>query len=177
MAGDQPSLQEEFSCASHVPHSYCSLDNFSTIHLCRCLNLGRTRKYSHVVRALQPMMPTILLEDTIVIMRQSHPLPLDHVLLHIFDYQLEHTFVLNRTLFTHALVIIPHLSSNGLSGMVYEHLLGCFMFEDPSLGFSKLFQVVVAIVCGDILKLVALVLGQQIISNGKSHLRLSYWRR
>jgi hypothetical protein len=43
--------------------------------------------------------------------------------------------------------------------MVYEHLLGCFILKDPSLGFSELFQVVVAIAHGDILRLVALVLG------------------
>jgi hypothetical protein len=42
--------------------------------------------------------------------------------------------------------------------MVYEHLLGCFILEDPSLGFSRLFQVVV-VAHGDIPKLVALVLG------------------
>jgi hypothetical protein len=42
--------------------------------------------------------------------------------------------------------------------MVYEHLSGCFILEDPSLGFSELFQVV-TIVRGDILRLVALVLG------------------
>jgi len=43
--------------------------------------------------------------------------------------------------------------------MVYEHLLGCLILKDPSLGFLKLFQVVVIIVCGDIPKSVALVLG------------------
>ncbi len=43
--------------------------------------------------------------------------------------------------------------------MVYEHLSGCFILEDPSSGFSELFQVVVAIAHGDILRLVALMLG------------------
>ncbi len=43
--------------------------------------------------------------------------------------------------------------------MVYEHLLGCFILEDPSSGFSKLFQVVSIVARGDILRLVALVLG------------------
>jgi hypothetical protein len=43
--------------------------------------------------------------------------------------------------------------------MVYEHLSRCFILEDPSSRFSKLFKVVVAIVCGDIPRLVALVLG------------------
>jgi hypothetical protein len=42
--------------------------------------------------------------------------------------------------------------------MVYEHLLKCFIPKDPSLGFSKLFQVV-TIACGDIFKSMALVLG------------------
>jgi hypothetical protein len=43
--------------------------------------------------------------------------------------------------------------------MVYEHLLRCFIPEDPSSRFLKLFQVVVVIVLGHILRLVALVLG------------------
>jgi len=43
--------------------------------------------------------------------------------------------------------------------MVYEHLSGCFILEDTSSRFSKLFQVVVIIACGNLLRLVALVLG------------------
>jgi hypothetical protein len=43
--------------------------------------------------------------------------------------------------------------------MVYEHLLGCFKPKDPSLGFSKLFRIVVVVACGDILRLTALMLG------------------
>jgi len=43
--------------------------------------------------------------------------------------------------------------------MVYEYLSRCFILEDPSSGFSKLFQDVVAIVRGDIPRSVALVLG------------------
>jgi hypothetical protein len=42
--------------------------------------------------------------------------------------------------------------------MVCEHLLGCFILKDPSSGFLELFQVIV-VVCGDIPKLVAIVLG------------------
>ncbi len=42
--------------------------------------------------------------------------------------------------------------------MVYEHLSGCFILEDTSSRFSKLFQVVI-IACGNLLRLVALVLG------------------
>ncbi len=88
-----------------------------------------------------------------------HPLPFDLVLPPIFYYQLEHIFFLDRTLFAQALTIAPHLFLNGLFGMVYEHLLRCFILEDPSLGFSKLFQIVTTIVHGDIFRLVALVLG------------------
>jgi hypothetical protein len=42
--------------------------------------------------------------------------------------------------------------------MVHEHLSGCFISKDPSLGFSELFQIVV-VVHGDIMKLVTLMLG------------------
>ncbi len=44
--------------------------------------------------------------------------------------------------------------------MVYEHFLSCFILKDPSLGFSKLFQVVVVVVVvihGHIFKSMALV--------------------
>jgi hypothetical protein len=67
------------------------------------------------------------------------PPPLDLVLLPNFDYQLEHIFVLDRILFAQSLTTTPHLSSGGLSEMVYEHLLGCFILKDPSSRFSKFF--------------------------------------
>jgi hypothetical protein len=62
-------------------------------------------------------------------------------------------------MFTQALAIAPHLSSRGLSGMVYEHLLRCFIPKDPSSGFSKLFQVAIIVAHGGIPRLMALVLG------------------
>jgi hypothetical protein len=40
--------------------------------------------------------------------------------------------------------------------MVYEHFLRCFILEDPSLGFSKLFQTIIA--CGDMPRSMVLVL-------------------
>jgi hypothetical protein len=45
--------------------------------------------------------------------------------------------------------------------MVYEHYLRCFTLHDPSLGpkISKLFEIVTIVTHGDILRLVALVLG------------------
>jgi hypothetical protein len=43
--------------------------------------------------------------------------------------------------------------------MVSEHLLGRFILEDPSSRFSELFQVMTIVVCGDILRFMALVLG------------------
>jgi hypothetical protein len=83
------------------------------------------------------MTITIPLEDTIVAMRQLHPPPSNLVPLPIFDYKPEHTFVLDRILFAQTLAIAPHLSR--LYGMVYEHLLGCLILEDPSSRFSELF--------------------------------------
>jgi hypothetical protein len=60
-------------------------------------------------------------------------------------------------MFTQALTIIPHLSMNGFSRMVYEHLSRCLIPKDPSLRLSGLFQVVV--IHGDNSRLVALMLG------------------
>jgi hypothetical protein len=51
-------------------------------------------------------------------------------------------------MFAQALTITPHLSLGGLSGMVYEYFSGCFIPENPSLRFSKLFQVVAIVICG-----------------------------
>jgi len=66
---------------------------------------------------------------------------------------------MDRTLFAQALIITPHLFFHGLYGMVYEHILGCFIPKDPSSRFSKLFQIVVVVAHGDIPRSVALVLG------------------
>jgi hypothetical protein len=62
-------------------------------------------------------------------------------------------------MFTQAITITPHLSSGGLFGMVYEHFLRCFMLNDPSSRFSKLFQAIVTIAHGDIPRLVGLSVG------------------
>jgi hypothetical protein len=62
-------------------------------------------------------------------------------------------------MFTQALAVAPHLSSNGLSGMVYEHFSKCFIVKDPSSGLLKLFQIIIVIHCWDILRSVALMLG------------------
>jgi hypothetical protein len=42
--------------------------------------------------------------------------------------------------------------------MVYEHFLKCFIPENPSSRFLKLFQTII-VICGDIPNLVALLLG------------------
>jgi hypothetical protein len=76
-----------------APCSHHSLDNSSTTHLHQCLILGKVEKYNHVVKASQPMMLVIPLEDTIATLHQLHPLPLNHVPSLIFYYQLKHIFV------------------------------------------------------------------------------------
>jgi hypothetical protein len=59
---------------------------------------------------------------------------------------------MDEILFVQALATTPHLSLSGLFGMVYEHLLRCFIPKDPSSRFSKLFKVVANVVHGDIPK-------------------------
>jgi hypothetical protein len=95
-------------------------------------NLKKAGEYSCAIRAFQPMMLAIPLEGTIVTLCQLHPLPLDLVPPPIFDYQPKHIIILDRILFAQALTIAPHLSLGGLSKMVYECLLGCFILKDPS---------------------------------------------
>jgi len=98
-------------------------------------------------------------KDTIVALYQLHPSPSDLIPPPIFYYQREHTFVLDRTLFAQTLTISPHLFWGELFRMVYEHLLRCFILEDPSSRFLKLFQGVATLVRGDIPSSLALVLG------------------
>jgi len=98
------------------------LDDSSTIRFRQCLTLGRVEEYSHTIRTFQPVMPTIHLENIVATLRQLNPLLLDHILLFIFYYKLEHTFVLDKILFAHVLATAPHLSLGELFGMVYEHL-------------------------------------------------------
>jgi hypothetical protein len=105
------------------------------------------------------MTPVIPSKNTVVALHRLHPPPLDLVLPLIFDYQPKHTFVLNRTLFAQLLTIVPHLSSSGLFGMVYEHLLICFIPENSSSWFSKLFQVTVVVTRKDIPRSMAIMLG------------------
>jgi len=66
---------------------------------------------------------------------------------------------LDKILFAQALATSPHLSLGGFFGMLYEHLSGCFILKDPSLGSLELFQTNVIIVYGDIPRSVALMLG------------------
>ncbi len=150
MASDWFYFWEKSSCASCAPRSHHSWEDSLTTDFCQCLTLRKVDEYSHVARAPQPMTVAIPLKDTIATLHQLHPLPSYLVPLPIFYYQPEHTFVLNRILFAQALAITPRLFLGGLSIMVYEHLLGCLIQEDTTSRFSKLFQAVVAIICGDI---------------------------
>jgi hypothetical protein len=61
-------------------------------------------------------------------------------------------------IFAQTLTMIPHLSLGGISKMVYEHLLRCFILKDPSSRFLELFQVVTIVAHGDTLKSMAQVL-------------------
>jgi hypothetical protein len=76
MASDQSFLQEESFHASRAPHSHRLLDDSLTTHLCQYLIFGRAEKYNCAYKALQPMMLTIPLKDTVVTLHQLHPLPL-----------------------------------------------------------------------------------------------------
>jgi len=66
-------------------------------------------------------------------------------------------FDLDRTLFAQALATTLHFSLDGLFGMLYEHILRCFIVEDPSSRYSKLFHAIVIVVCGDMFISVALM--------------------
>jgi hypothetical protein len=83
-------------------------------------------------------MLTFPSKDTIATLHQLHAPPSNLDPPPIFDYQPKHIFVLDRTMFAQALTVTPHLFSNGFFGMLYEHLLGCFIPKDPSSKFLEL---------------------------------------
>jgi len=62
-------------------------------------------------------MPTIPSEGTVATLHQLHPPPSNFVHPPSFRYQPKHTFVLDKTLFTQALAIVPHLFLGGLFGI------------------------------------------------------------
>jgi hypothetical protein len=84
--------------------------------------LGGAGEYNSATKVHQSHVVNYYLKDIIATLRQLHPLPLEHVPPFIFNYQQEHTFIMDKILFTHALTIAPHLSSSGFSRMVNEHL-------------------------------------------------------
>jgi hypothetical protein len=84
-------------------------------------------------------MPAIPLEDNVVYLAPTAPPFFKPCPSTYFYYQLEHTFILDRTVFAQALTTMPHLFSSGFFGMVYEHFLGCFIPKDPSSRFLELF--------------------------------------
>jgi hypothetical protein len=63
------------------------------------------------------------------------------------------------SLFAQALTTTLHWFLSGLFGMIYEHISKCFISKDPPLRFPELFQTIVVVVHGDILKSMALALG------------------
>ncbi len=101
-----------------MPHSFHSWEDSSTIRLCRYLILGKVNEYNHVAKVLQPMTLVIPSKNIIATLRQLHPPPSNLVPPPYFDYQPQHIFVPNRILFAQALATTPHLSFDGLSGMV-----------------------------------------------------------
>jgi hypothetical protein len=55
---------------------------------------------------------------------------------------------------------MPHLSANGHSMMVFEHLWDCFHVEDSISGFPQLFQLCFHITQGHIPPQIACVIGE-----------------
>jgi hypothetical protein len=99
MAGNWSFFKKKSFHLSCAPYSHRSLDNSSTIRFCRCLTLGKAKKYNHTTRVFQPMMPTFPSENIIATLCQLHPFPSNLVPPLIFYYKLEHTFVLDKILF------------------------------------------------------------------------------
>jgi hypothetical protein len=91
MVGNWSSFQKESSHASCVPHSHHSWKDSSTICFHQCLTLGKAVEYNCATRAFQPMTPVIFSKDTIVVLRQLHPL-------HTYSLHLFFTISLNTPL-------------------------------------------------------------------------------
>lgn len=141
------SLGGVFMCLLHTSFSPLMgrlFDHF----FCQCLTLRKINEYNHVARVLQPMTPVIPSKNIIVALCQLHPLLWDLVLLPIFYYQPKHNFALDKTLFAQALTTTLRLSSSGLFGMVYEHLLKCFIHKTHPRGFQNYSKLLMLLLVG-----------------------------
>ncbi len=148
MVGNWSSFQEVASYALCASYSFHSWEKISTTCFCKCLILKRVSEYNHITRTLQPMTPSIPSKDTLVVMCQLHPPSLNLVLPPIFDYQHEHTFVLNKTLFTQALTIAPHLSSSGFLGWYMNISWDASYQRTHPQGFQNYFRLLLLLFMG-----------------------------
>jgi len=97
--------------------------------------IGRVRDYFKATHTLAPFSLAPTSSDTTLVFIALH-LELDgYFLLFLKDYKLDQELKLFFHYFKLAFQCMSHLSINGLSRMVFEHLWDCFHLEDLASGF------------------------------------------
>jgi hypothetical protein len=109
-------------------------DSLTHKHLLCSLALGHAREYFRVVCSLAPFSPTPTFFDTTSTLTALHPKLNGYFPLLFEDYELDQDPKLSFGYFKLVFQHMPHLSTSGPFGMVFEHLRDYFHFEDSTSG-------------------------------------------
>jgi hypothetical protein len=88
-----------------------------------------------VARVLAPFFPAPTSFDTTLVFIALHPKSNGYFLFFLEDYELNQDLELSFDSFKLVFQCMPHLSTSGLSKMVFEHLWDCFYSEDSVIEF------------------------------------------
>jgi hypothetical protein len=108
-------------------------------HLFHNLTLGHVGEYSRVAHVLAPFFFAPKSVNTTLALTTLHP-ELDGYFSFFFKgYEPNQDLELSSNSLKLAFQCMLHLSTNGPSGMVFEHFRNCFHLEDSVSGFPQLF--------------------------------------
>jgi hypothetical protein len=109
-------------------------------HLLRSLTLGRAREYFRATCTLAPFSLAPTSFNTTLTFTTLHFKSNDHFPFSLEDYELDQDFKLSFSSFKLTFQHMPHLSTSGHVGMVFELFWDCFHLENLVNGFFQLFQ-------------------------------------
>jgi hypothetical protein len=101
---------------------------------------------------LAPFSHALLSSNTTSTLTTLHFESNDFFLFFLENYEPNQAFELSFDFFKLAFQHMPHLSTSGHFGMVFEHLQNCFHLYDSTNGFLRLFQLCFHIAQGHILR-------------------------
>jgi hypothetical protein len=121
------------ACSNSIP--FPQHDHPTHKRLLHSLAFSRAREYSQVAHGLAPFSPTPTSFDTTLALTTLHPKSNGYYSLFLENYESNQDFELSLDSFKLAFQRMPHLSTSGLSRMVFEHLWDYFHPKDLANGF------------------------------------------